>query len=463
MNEKKITELSTKSIPRLLWQYALPAIIAMTAASILNIADSYFIGNYVGGYAIGGMTATLPFMNLATAFGAMVGVGAGSVISIRLGQKDYVTANRVMGNAMTLNLIIGLGVTAVCLAFLDPLLYMFGATGHSIPFARDYMSVLLYGNVISHSFFGINSILRAMGHPSIAMQCNLLAVTLNCILDYIFMVHLGMGIHGVALATIISQAVALTWQLFILSKPTEVLHFQRGIYRLSSRIVRQILSIGASPFLMNACACIVVLFINNRMLTYGNMLPIKDGGDVAVAAYGIDNRVVFCFLMIVMGLNQGMQPIAGYNWGARLDHRVWQVLRLTIFGGTLVTVCGWVVGTFFAEEVVRCFVSEPDVVAIAARGFRIDVAVFPIVGAQMVISNFFQSIGHAGKSVFLSLSRQLLVLVPALWLLPQWMGFDGVWWAIPVSDMISFIFALGMFIWLVRHIKHRKAKARTAQ
>lgn len=458
-----ITELSTKSVPRLLWQYALPAIIAMTATSILNIADSYFIGNYVGGYAIGGMTATLPFMNLATAFGAMVGVGAGSVISIRLGQKDYHTANRVMGNAMTLNLIIGLGVTFVCLAFLDPLLYLFGATDNSLPFARSYMSMLLYGNVFSHTFFGLNSILRATGHPSIAMQCNLLAVTLNCVLDYIFMVHLGMGIQGVAQATVISQIVALVWQFYILSKPTEVIYLQRGIYRPDLRIIRQILSIGASPFLMNACACIVVLFINNQMLTYGSMLPVKDGGDVAVAAYGIDNRVVFCFLMIVMGLNQGMQPIAGYNWGARLDHRVWHVLRLTIFGGTLVTLCGWVVGTFFAEEVVRCFVSEPDVVAIATHGFRIDVAVFPIVGAQMVISNFFQSIGHAGKSVFLSLSRQLLVLVPALWLLPQWMGFDGVWWAIPVSDMVSFIFALGMFIWLVRHIKQRKAKARTAQ
>lgn len=458
-----ITELSTKSVPRLLWQYALPAIIAMTATSILNIADSYFIGNYVGGYAIGGMTATLPFMNLATAFGAMVGVGAGSVISIRLGQKDYHTANRVMGNAMTLNLIIGLGVTFVCLAFLDPLLYLFGATDNSLPFARSYMSMLLYGNVFSHTFFGLNSILRATGHPSIAMQCNLLAVTLNCVLDYIFMVHLGMGIQGVAQATVISQIVALVWQFYILSKPTEVIYFQRGIYRPDLRIIRQILSIGASPFLMNACACIVVLFINNQMLTYGSMLPVKDGGDVAVAAYGIDNRVVFCFLMIVMGLNQGMQPIAGYNWGARLDHRVWHVLRLTILGGTLVTLCGWVVGTFFAEEVVRCFVSEPDVVAIATHGFRIDVAVFPIVGAQMVISNFFQSIGHAGKSVFLSLSRQLLVLVPALWLLPQWMGFDGVWWAIPVSDMVSFIFALGMFIWLVRHIKQRKAKARTAQ
>lgn len=458
-----ITELSTKSVPRLLWQYALPAIIAMTATSILNIADSYFIGNYVGGYAIGGMTATLPFMNLATAFGAMVGVGAGSVISIRLGQKDYHTANRVMGNAMTLNLIIGLGVTFVCLAFLDPLLYLFGATDNSLPFARSYMSMLLYGNVFSHTFFGLNSILRATGHPSIAMQCNLLAVTLNCVLDYIFMVHLGMGIQGVAQATVISQIVALVWQFYILSKPTEVIYFQRGIYRPDLRIIRQILSIGASPFLMNACACIVVLFINNQMLTYGSMLPVKDGGDVAVAAYGIDNRVVFCFLMIVMGLNQGMQPIAGYNWGARLDHRVWHVLRLTILGGTLVTLCGWVVGTFFAEEVVRCFVSEPDVVAIATHGFRIDVAVFPIVGAQMVISNFFQSIGHAGKSVFLSLSRQLLVLVPALWLLPQWMGFNGVWWAIPVSDMVSFIFALGMFIWLVRHIKQRKAKARTAQ
>ncbi len=462
MNQKNVTELGVKSVPRLLWQYALPAIIAMTASSILNIVDRMFIGNGVGALAISGLATTLPFMNLTAAFGAMVGVGAGTVISIRLGQKDYASANNVLGNTFTLNIIIGLLVSLLCWLCLDPLLHVFGASDNTLPYARDYMTALIIGNIISHSFLGLNSVLRSGGHPRQAMACTMLAVVINCFLDPLFIYAFQWGIQGAAWATVISQAIGLTWQLQILSDKTQVLHFQRGTYHLRPTIVRQVLTIGASPFLMNVCACVVVLFINKGMRQYGDMLPMENGGDLAIAAYGIVNSVVFFFLMIVIGLNQGMQPIAGYNWGAHNNSRVWQVLRYAILGATVITTLGWVVGTFFPEMVVRRFTDDANVIAIAARGFRIDVAVFPIVGTQMVISNFFQSIGHAGKSIFLSLSRQLLFLIPGLYFLPQWWGFDGVWWAIPISDSFSIIFAFCMLIWLIHHVKKHNEENRAA-
>lgn len=463
MDEKHLTELGTERIPRLLLKYAMPAIVAMVASSVLNIVDSYFIGNHAGKNAISGMATTLPFMNLAVAFGAMVGVGAGSVISIRLGQKDAKTANHVLGNTMTLNIIIGLLVSVVGLLGMDTFLYWFGASSNTAPYAKAYMEVLLVGNIISHSFFGLNSILRAGGHPNIAMHCTLLAVALNCILDPLFIILLDWDISGAAWATVLSQLVALLWQLRILNRPTEVLHFTRGTYKLNPSIVRQILAIGASPFLTNACASLVVLFINQSMRYWGDTLPIENGGDAALAAYGIDNRVVFFFLMIVIGLNHGMQPIAGYNWGAQKDDRVRKVLFMTMAAATCITTVGFLIGEFFPHQVVGIFIKDaPEVTAIAARGFRIDVAVFPIVGAQMVISSFFQSIGHAGKSIFLSMTRQMLFLIPALYFLPMWLGFDGVWWAIPMSDLLSFFVAVGMLIWLANHLRKRNETHRTA-
>ncbi len=462
MEQKNIIELGTKSVPSLLWQYALPSILAMTASSILNIVDRMFIGNGVGALAISGLATTLPFMNLAAAFGAMVGVGAGSIISIRLGQRQYKLANQVLGNTVTLNIVISLAVAVLCLVFLDPMLILFGASENTLPYARAYMQVLLIGNIINHSFLGLNSVLRSGGHPRQAMYCTLLAVVINCVLDPLFIYVFNWGIQGAAWATVISQAAGLVWQLLILGDKTQVLHFERGTYGLRLDIVRQILAIGMSPFFMNVCACIVVLFINKGMRQYGDLLPIENGGDMAIAAYGIDNSVVFFFLMIVMGINQGMQPIAGYNWGAHKNDRVWHVLRLAMMGATCITVMGWIVGTFIPEFVVKRFTNDADVIAIAAHGFRIDVAVFPIVGIQMVISNFFQSIGHAAKSIFLSLSRQLLFLLPGLYFLPQWMGFDGVWWAIPISDAISFLFAVGMLLWLIHHIKKHDEANRTA-
>jgi len=444
------TELGTKSIGRLLWQYALPAIIAMTASSIYNNVDRIFIGQGVGPLAISGLATTFPFMNLSAALGAMVGVGASTVISVRLGQKDYLTAQRVLGNAITLNVIIGILFTVVCWPYLDQILYLFGASEATIPYAREYMQVILLGNIISHSYFGLNAILRAAGHPRAAMNCTIMTVVLNTVLDPIFIWGFDMGIRGAAVATILSQMVSLVWQLYIFSQPDELLRLKRGIFRLRFDIIRQTLAIGLSPFLMNSCACLVVLLINRGLRTHG--------GDYAIGAYGIMNSVMFLFTMVVMGLNQGMQPIAGYNWGARLNDRVWRVLRYTMIAGTIVTTIGFLIVQLIPHLMVRAFTGDPTISQLAVRGFHITAAVFPIVGSQIVIGNFFQSIGHAGKSIFLSLSRQLLFLVPLLIFLPRQWGLDGVWAAQPISDALSFFAASGMLWWLVRKVEKGNRK-----
>jgi len=374
--------------------------------------------------AISGLALTFPLMNIGAALGAMVGVGASTVISVRLGQREYETAQHVLGNTVVLNLLLGTLFMVVCLLFLDPILVLFGASEATLPYARDYMTVILLGNVISHSYFGLNAVLRSAGHPEKAMYCTILTVVVNALLDPLFIfnfqfsifnfqssIGLGMGIKGAATATILAQFISLIWQFKLLSNKQEMLHLHRGIYGLKTSIIRQIIAIGMSPF-----------------------------------------------LMMVMGLNQGMQPIVGYNWGARQNDRVWQTLRLTIACAEVVVVTGFIMGECFPNTLTHLFTDNQPIIQMADRGFRIDVMVFPIVGAQMVIGNFFQSIGHAGKSIFQSLTRQLLFLIPGLILLPPRLGLDGVWLAIPLSDVMSFFVSVGMLWWLVRKVNPRNAR-----
>ena len=440
------TELGTKPLGLLLWQYSLPAIIAMVASSIYNIVDSIFVGQGLGDDAISGMAVASPFMNLSAAFGAMVGVGASTVISVRLGQGKYEEAQHILGNTISLNVVLGVIFTLACLPFLDNILYLFGASDVTLRYAREYMLVILLGNMITHLYFGSNAILRSAGHPRSAMGCTFLAIIVNCILDPLFIFVFKWGIQGVAWATIIAQTVAFCWQLRLFNRPTELLHLRRGIYRLQFHIVRQCLAIGLSPFLMNSCACLVVLLCNNKLLQYG--------GDMAIGAYGIVNRVVFLFITIVMGLVQGMQPIIGYNWGARQNDRVFRVLRYGIIGATSITFVAFLTGELIPAPVIHIFGAGDELTANAVRAFHFVVAAFPLVGAQMVIGNFFQSIGHAGKSIFLSVTRQMLFLVPLLSLLPQWWGLDGVWLSMPISDSLSFIAAASMLAYMIRRIKH---------
>ena len=428
-----INELGTERIGKLLTQYAVPAIIAMTASSLYNMVDSIFIGHGVGPLAISGLAVTFPLMNLAAAFGSLVGVGASTLISVKLGQKDYDTAHKILGNVVVLNLLIGIVFTIVTLAFLDPILYFFGASKATLPYARDYMVTILLGNVVTHMYLGLNSVLRSAGHPQKAMLATIFTVVVNTILDPVFIYGFGWGIRGAAIATILAQILSLIWLFKIFCNKNEVLHFHRGIYRLKRVLVENIIGIGLAPFFMNVASCFIVILINKGLKLYD--------GDLAIGAFGIVNRISFLFVMIVMGLNQGMQPIAGYNFGAKQYHRVNQVMKLTVIAATLITTTGFLVGELMPKLAVSAFTNDETLINISAQGLRIVVMFFPIIGFQMVTSNFFQSIGMARKAIILSLSRQVLILIPCLIILPMFWDAKGVWLSMPISDAAASIIA----------------------
>ena len=432
------SELGTEPIGKLLLKYAVPAIIAMTASSLYNIIDSIFIGQGVGPYAISGLAITFPLMNLSAAFGAMVGVGGSTILSIFLGQKKYDSAKKVLTNVVGLNVVLGILFMLFSLIFLDPILYFFGASETTIPYAREYMQIILIGNVITHLYLGLNALVRASGHPKKAMAATFLTVILNAALDPLFIFTFDMGISGAAWATVISQTISLIWVLHIFSNKNEVVRFEGKYISFDKKIIRRALSIGLSPFLMNFAACFVVIIINQSLKEHG--------GDLAIGAYGIVNRVIFLIIMVVMGLNQGMQPIAGYNFGGGDMKRVKRVLRLTIYTATIITTFGFLIGELLPSLVVSAFTTDKELIALASQGLRITVLAFPIVGFQMVVSNFFQCIGMAGKAIFFSLSRQVLFLIPGLLIFPKFFGATGVWMSMPISDTIASVVA-GVMLW----------------
>ncbi len=449
-NRQAALELGTKPVGGLLMQYALPAIVAMTASSLYNIIDRAMIGQMVGAEAIAGLGITFPFMNLSGAFGAAVGVGASTCISVKLGQRDYETAEHLLGNTVTLNLIIGFLFMVVSLVFLDPILRFFGASEVTLPYAREFMVVILLGNMVTHMYFGMNAVLRAAGKPRHAMYATLFTVACNIVLVVAFVWWLRWGIRGAALATITSQTLALCWQMHLFSDKKELLHLKRGIYRLKRVLVRNIIAIGISPFLMNVTACLVVIFMNNQFVRYG--------GDMAVGAYSIANSVVMVLFMFVMGMNQGMQPIVGYNYGAEHYGRMFRCLWLTIAVATGILLAGWTLAMLFPNEIARVFVSGDtaqgaQLLEMSARGIRLNMMVFFVVGSQAVITNFFQCIGKVKISIFLSLSRQLILLIPMAYIFPLWWGLDGVWYSMAASDFGSFSMTIPLLIWYMKNIK----------
>lgn len=438
--------LGTERIGKLLTQYAIPAIIAMTASSLYNMADSIFIGHGVGPLAISGLALTFPLMNLAAAFGSLVGVGASTLVSVKLGQKDYEGANQVLGNVLVLNVLLGVAFTIVFLLLLDPILYFFGASENTIGYARDYMQIILYGNVITHMYLGLNAVLRSSGFPKQAMYATLASVVINCILNPIFIFGFEWGIKGSAWATVISQVISLTGQMIHFSSSKQLLHFKKGIYKLRKEVVKGILYIGMSPFLMNLCSCLIVILINRGLKEHG--------GDMAIGAYGIVNRIIFLFVMIIMGFNQGMQPIAGYNFGARLYPRVTEVTKLTMKWAIGVATTGFLLCQLFPTLIVNMFTTDDELVKAAVFGLHIVFAVFPIVGFQMVATNFFLSIGMSKKAIFLSLTRQMLFLIPCLIVLPRFFGTLGVWISMPVADTIATVVTAIVLVNQFKKFKH---------
>lgn len=446
-DKKLLTELSEKPVFSLLLQYAIPAIVAMVASSLYNIVDGIFIGQGVGAGAIMGLAITMPIMNLSAAFGAMVGVGGSTLLSVKLGEKDYNFAAKILGNVITLNCIIGIGLGAVMLLFLDPILRFFGASDYTMPYARDFMVIVLIGNVFTHLFLGLNAMLRSSGKPKKAMKATIMTVIINIALAPLFIFVLHLGIRGAALATVLSQLIVLLWQFKLFSNPNELIHLRRDTYRLERRIVTGSLSIGLSPFLINLCACIVVIIINKQLVSYG--------GDVAVGAYGIANRMMFFFVMVVIGINQGMQPIAGFNFGAKHYTRLNQVLKYAITIATGIWIVGFIVCVLLATPVASAFTNNEELLKEAAHALRVMNLVVPIIGFQMITIGFFQSIGKAGISIFLSLTRQLLFLVPLLLILPNFFGLEGIWYSVPIADGTAAITAAIVLIYHMRKFKMR--------
>ena len=444
-----ITELGTRSIGSLLLKYATPAVIAMTASSLYHIVDAIFIGQGVGPLAIAGVSLSFPVMQVTAAFGAMVGVGAATLLSVKLGERDYDIAKKILSNVLMLNVIMGVVIGLLMLIFINPILYFFGASDETVSYARDFMTIILLGNVVTHLYLGMNSVLRAAGHPRDAMYATIGTVVINIILAPLFIYVFKWGIQGAAGATVLSQFLVLIWELRLFSNPNELIHFQRGTYRLEPRIVAQTLSIGMSPFLMNLCGCVVAIFFNWSLAHYG--------GDLEIAAYGITNRMAFLFAMIVVGLNQGMQPIAGYNYGARKFGRLRLTLIRTITVATGVVCVGYMLCMLFPYACVRAFTTDEQLIERSMYALRIVFFAFPIVGFQMVTTNYFQCVGQVKKSIFLSMTRQLIFIVPLLYILPKFFGLSGVWYTIPASDILS-TFLTGYFLYrALKQFKENKS------
>ena len=444
------TELGTEKIGKLLRQYAVPGIIAQTAASLYNMVDSIYIGHIpgVGSAAISGLAVTFPLMNLSIAMGTLVGVGAMTLISVLLGQRNYEAAQKVLSNVLTLNVFIGVIFTAVTLPFLNPILRFFGASDTTLPFARDYMMIILGGNVFTHLYHGFNGLIRSSGHPKVAMGLTLFTVISNAILDPIFIFALGMGIRGAALAPILCQLAALVYTLRFLSDKRRLLHFTRPLFQLDWRIAKQSLAIGVGPFLMNVAACLVALFINQQLGKYG--------GDMAIGSYGILNRLTMLFVMVNMGFCQGLQPIAGYNYGARQYRRVREIFVLTAKWAVLVTTLCFLMSELIPRQAVSLFTNDPELIDLASRGLRIMNCGFALVGFGMVTGNFFQCLGMVRKSIFLSLSRQLLFLLPLIYTLPLWLQETGVWISFPISDTLNVIISAILIVRLFRKFDRLK-------
>ncbi|GAB1416864.1 MATE family efflux transporter [Paludibacter sp.] len=402
--------------------------------SLYNIVDRIFIGQGVGALAISGLALTFPFMILLMAFGVLIGAGSASRISITLGEGDIIKAEKILGNALTMTFIITGTVSILTYIFMGDLLRLFGGTEETIIYAEEYMSIIVPGSILSALNFGFNNIMRATGFPQKAMYTMFIGAILNAALDALFIFVFDWGIKGAAWATVIAYSVGSIWVLSHFFLPNSQIHFKKEYLRLDKKIVGAILSIGMSPFSMQLASSLVVILVNTTLLRYG--------GDLAIGAYGIINSLLILVIQIVLGLNQGVQPIVGFNYGAKLYDRVFKTLKYAIIIATILTTSGFLVGSLFSEFSVSLFTTDSELIDIASNALKIAIIMFPIVGFQIVISNFFQSIGKAKISIFLSLTRQIIFLIPSIIILPYFFQLNGAWAAFPVSDGLSAIVAV---------------------
>ncbi|MDO4971933.1 MAG: MATE family efflux transporter [Bacteroidales bacterium] len=441
----RLQELDTAPLGKLLWKYSLPAVVGIVVMSIYNIIDRIFIGQGVGPDAIAGLAITFPVMNVSAAFGVLIGAGASARTSILLGMQAKDKAEQVLGNSMVMTLVFGTFYIAMFAIFMDPVLRMFGASDTSLPYAHDFMLYILPGLMFNNITFSFNNVMRASGYPTKAMITMFIGAGLNVILAPIFIFWLEMGIKGAAIATDISMGVSMLFVLAHFFNKNNEIHFKSGIYRLRRDILMPILAIGAAPCIVNSAGCVINAVINNTVYHYG--------GDQAVAAIGIFTAITGLVITFVVGVCMGMQPIVGYNYGAKRFDRLMRTFWMSAGVCTIVCTIGCLVCQIFPEAISRMFTSDPSLIAASATTLRLATAAFWIAGFQMVVTNFFQSVGEAGKSIFMSLTRQVLFIIPFLLILPQFWKIDGVWLAFPFSDLCSTVTAALMMVWQIKKIR----------
>lgn len=438
MQSKREQDFQTKKISKLVWDYALPGIVGTMVTAMYNVIGRIFIGQGVGALAISGLAITFPVMNLTASLGMLVGAGGAARISISLGKQDRLTSEKILGNSLLITVILNAIFITLILIYLDPILRAFGASDLTIPYARDYLQIVLLGNVFVSLCYNFNAMMRSSGYPKKAMITMLIGAVLNIILTPIFLYVFNLGIKGVAWATVISMFIGMLFVMDHFTRGEKLIGLRWKNIRLDKKIVTSILSIGISPFSMQVAASGVAVLLNTSLLRYG--------GDMAIGAYGIINTVIMIFIMIIMGLNQGTQPIIGYNYGARNFGRVKETLFYSMKVATVITTMTFAISEFFPHLFATAFTSDPELLSITEKGIRITVAAFPLVGIQIVASSFFQSLGYAAKSIIQSLSRQLIFLVPFIIIFPRLWGLDGIWIAMPVADTLAAILSIYLLI-----------------
>ena len=449
-------DLSKSSITKLLWYYSLPSLIGTLVGALYNIIDRIYIGQGVGALAISGLALTFPIMNLLGAFGMLVGHGAAARVSLLLGNGNTREANAILPNTLFLSLFFYLIVSSICYIFIDPILYAFGASEQTIPYAREYLQIIIPGHIFTSLSYAYTNIMRASGHPMIAMNTLIMGALLNVLLDPIFIFWFDLGIKGAAYATVLSMLISCLWIMHYFFRKDNTLSFRKLTFNIS-QFSRQrlkdlrfsilnsqfsILSIGLSSFLLHTATSLVNVLMNHTLQNYG--------GDLAIGAFGIMTSFTSLIVMAIVGMAQGMQPILGYNYGAQLFYRVRETLKICIIIATIITTIGCIFAVSFPNLIARCFTSDSELLHITTNGLRIYTSTFFVVGFHIIVTNYFQSIGRAGISIFLSLSRQILLLIPFILIFPPLLNLNGAWLAQPISNIISAAIAV---IILFLHLK----------
>lgn len=440
--------LREENVGTLLRKFSLPAIIGMIVNALYNVIDSIFVGRGVGETALAAVTISFPIMLIMMGFGMLVGIGAASLVSLRLGEQKKAEAEKILGNSLTLILIIAISLSILLLLFLNPILVKLGADANVLPYAYDFIRIILFGSIFMYIGFGLNNIIRAEGNPKIAMATMIISAVLNTILNPLFIFVFKLGIAGSALATVCAQSVSALWVISYFLSKRSVLKLSYCNMKLDINIVKGIFKIGLSPFLMQIAASIVTVIFNNSLMQYG--------GQLAVASIGIINRVAMLMLMPIFGISQGAQPIIGFNYGAKSYGRVIEALKKATIAATAISILAFVLTQAFDEQIISLFNNNPQLVHIGTNGLRIFFFMFPVIGFQVICANYFQAVGKAGHAIFLSMSRQVILLIPLIFVLPKFFGLNGVWLAGPISDLLSAIIT-GIYIFVeVKKLKHNK-------